>query len=318
MITAASSRLLTATITGSCARRPGEIPPRGWLQIAGRVRHALAHDHIWVAAAALAFCTLFAAIPGIVVTIACFGSLAEPATIRRYLDMTDGLLPAAAAGFLADQVQATAAFSRLHLAAAAFIALWSARIGASTFVSVCNLAYRERETRRFLPYQLVVSAVTLGLCLFDLAAFALIAVVPLALAAPGPGLESAVRLGRWPALALLTAAALAAVYRWAPARRPPRWRWVMPGAIVATLLWLAGSALFSGYVARFASTEDTFGALGIMLLLLSWFYLAAFAILLGAELNAELERQTARDTTEGRERPPGRRGARVADSLRGG
>jgi membrane protein len=112
------------------------------------------------------------------------------------------------------------------------------------------------------------------------------------------------------------ALALAAVYRFAPSRSRPKWRWVGVGAGVATALWLAGSAGFSHYVARFASSDETFGTLGVMMLLLTWFYLTSFSVLLGAELNAEMERQTGRDTTEGPERPLGQRGARVADTVR--
>jgi membrane protein len=255
-----------------------------------------------------------------VVVLAGFGSLADPAALRQHMAMTEGLLPAAASQFLADQVQATASLSRLHLGGAVVIALWSARIGASTFISVFNIAYRERETRSFVRYQLIVSVVTAGLCLFGLIAFSMVAIAPVALEklSLSAGLQTAARFGRWPALAVLTVAGLAAVYRFAPARSAPKWRWVAPGAVAATLLWLAGSAAFSHYVRQFASTEDTFGTLGIMLLLLSWFYLAAFAILLGAELNAEIERQTGRDTTEGPEQPQGQRGAQVADTVRAG
>ena len=126
---------------------------------------------------------------------------------------------------------------------------------------------------------------------------------------------SVVWLGRWPALAGLMALALATIYRLGPCRSPPKWRWVAPGAGLATVLWLTGSAVFSAYVARFASYDETFGALGAVMLLMTWFYLTAFAVLLGAELNAELERQTARDTTYGPERPLGQRGARMADIV---
>ena len=303
---------------GRAAEGPAGIPGRGWWDVLRRVRHALARDHIWVAAAGVAFCTLFAAIPGMAVLLACLDLLADPAAVRRHLEMTGGLLPAAASGFLADQMQAVATAPGFQLGGALLMALWGARAGASTLVSVLNIAYRERETRGFLHYQAVVLAVTAATCLFGLLAFALVAVIPLAIGALplSPGARTAVHLGRWPALAVLMVAALAAAYRYAPSRRRPRWRWVGVGAAAATALWLAGSAGFSHYVARFASSEETFGALGAVLLLLTWFYLTAFAVLLGAELNAELERQTARDTTEGPERPLGRRGARVADTVR--
>ncbi len=149
---------------------------------------------------------------------------------------------------------------------------------------------------------------TAGACLFGLAALALAAALP---AAASPA--------RWPALAALTAAALAALYRYAPSRRRPKWRWVGAGALAATGLWLAGSWGLSLLVARFGSSGEALGVLGVLgavMLLMTWFYLTAFAVLLGAELNAEMERQTGRDTTVGPALPAGRRGARVADTVR--
>jgi membrane protein len=122
-------------------------------------------------------------------------------------------------------------------------------------------------------------------------------------------------VARWPILLVLVMVTLAAIYRYAPSRAEPRWRWVSWGAVVATVLWLAGSAAFSIYVSRFASYDKTYGSLGAVVVLLLWLYLTAFVVLLGAELNAEIEHQTARDSTTGEQRPLGRRGARVADTV---
>ena len=305
---------------GRDAAWPADLPGRGWWDILRRVRQSLARDQVWVAAAGVAFCTLFAAIPGVAVLVAAYAILVDPAAAHRQLEMTRGLLPAAASAFLADQMQAITAASTLHFGGALLAALWSARAGAATLVSAFNIAYRERETRGFLRYQAVMLAVTAAVCLFGLLAFVLVAVLPAAVGGLplSPGAGAAVTLARWPALAALMAVALATLYRFAPCRRRPKWRWVSTGAVVATALWLAGSAGFSSYVAHFWSYERAFGALGVVMLLLSWFYLTAFSVLLGAELNAEMERQTARDTTDGPERPPGRRGARVADTVRPG
>ena len=206
---------------------------------------------------------------------------------------------------------------RFHLGGALLIALWAARTAASTLISVLNIACRERERRGLVRYQLTVLAVTAAICLVGLGGLAAVTVLPFVAGAQalGPGAQAAISLGRWPALAVLMALALAAIYRFAPCRRPPKWRWVSLGAAVATMLWLAGSVGFSAYVTRFVSYEAIFGVLGPVLLLMTWFYLTAFAVLLGAELNAEVERQTARDTTQGPDRPLGRRGARMADIV---
>jgi membrane protein len=307
----------TAEGHGRGAEGPEDIPGRGWRDILRRVWRALGRDHIWVAAAGLAFCSLFAAIPGVAVVVALFGLLTDPAAVHDRLEMTGGLLPEEASRFLADQMQAIAAAPRFHLGGALLVALWAARTGASTLVSVLNIACRERERRGLVRYHLTVLAVTAAICLLGLVALATIAVLPLVAGALplGPGAQAAVSVGRWPALAVLMALALAAIYRFAPCRRRPKWRWVSLGAAVATMLWLAGSAGFSAYVTRFASYEETFGVLGTVMLLMTWFYLTAFAVLLGAELNAEVERQTARDTTQGPDRPLGRRGARMADIV---
>jgi membrane protein len=307
----------TAEGRGRGAEAPEDIPGRGWGDILRRVWRALGRDHIWVAAAGLAFCSLFAAIPGVAVVVALFGLVTDPAAVHGQLEMTGGLLPEEASRFLADQMQAIAAAPRFHLGGALLVALGGARTGASTLISVLNIAYRERERRGLVRYHLTVLAVTVTICLLGLVALATVAVLPLVAGALplGPGAQAALSVGRWPALAVLMALALTAIYRFAPCRRRPKWRWVSLGAAVATMLWLAGSGVFSAYVARFASYEETFGVLGTVMLLMTWFYLTAFAVLLGAELNAEVERQTARDTTQGPDRPLGRRGARVADIV---
>jgi membrane protein len=305
---------------GRDAERPGEIPGRGWRDILRRIWRALGRDHAWVTSAAVAYCFLFAAIPGGAVSLVALGLIADPAGAERRLEATRGLLPPGAVEFLAGQARALAEAGTLRLGAglggALLAALWGARAGAGTLIGALNIAYRERETRPFLRYQAAAAAVTAGACLFGLLALALVIAPPAAAAALplGPGGLEAVSLARWPALALLTVAALAALYRYAPSRSRPKWRWVGAGAVAATALWLAGSAALSHYVARFGSSGEALGVLGAMLLLMTWFYLTAFAVLLGAELNAEMERQTGRDTTDGPALPAGERGARVADA----
>ena len=303
---------------GYDAEAPEQIPGPGWLAILHRVWRALGRDHIWVAAAGLAFCALFAVIPGAAVAVALLGNIVDPALVRDHLAAPGGLLPEEVGGFLAGQMQAiTTTASRFHLGGALLVALWSARTGAATLISVLNIACRERERRSFLRYQLTVLAITAVLCLFGLAALTLIAIQPLVtkVLPLDPAAGTALSLGRWPVLALLMVLVLATIYRFGPSRARPKWRWVGLGAATATALWLASSLGFSTYVTRFASYEETFGVLGTVMVLMTWFYLSAFAVLLGAELNAEVERQTAQDTTQGPARPLGHRGARMADVV---
>jgi membrane protein len=197
------------------------------------------------------------------------------------------------------------------------IALWSARSGTSTMITVINIAYKEPEKRNFIRLNAISLGLTFGAVVFAAIALALIAILPaivdlLPFGSFGKTIASIVR---WPILIVLVTVVLAAIYRFAPSRDEPNWRWVSWGATIATLLWILGSALFSIYVGKFASYDKSYGSLGAVVVLLMWLYLSAFVVLLGAELNAEIEHQTARDSTTGRPQPMGQRGAKVADSI---
>jgi membrane protein len=302
------------------ADHPGDIPERGWLDVLARLVASLRQDGMWLRSAGVAFCAIFAAIPGAAVSVAIFGLLANPEAVHRPIEMLGGLVPGTATAFLADQMQAVARTSRTQLGAGlgggVLAALWGAWSGASGLIAALNVAYREEEARSFLrrAWDALVVAAAAGL--FMLLAFALVALLPLVLGRLplGPTLHAVVSFARWPALAMLCVAALAMLYRFAPCRRAAKWRWASPGAAVATALWLASATGFSFYVSHVPSYNQTLGLLGTIMMLLTWSYLTAFAVLLGAELNAELERQTSRDTTRGPARRPGERGAAVADT----
>ena len=302
------------------ADHPGDISSRGWFDIITRLVGSLRQDGMWLRSAGVAFCAIFAAIPGISVPVALFGLLVDPEAVHRPIEMLGGLVPGIATTFLADQMQAIARTSRTQLGTGLgggfLAALWGAWSGASGLIAALNVAYREEETRSFLRRARDALVVTVAAGLFMLLAVAVVALVPIILARLplGPILHSVVSLARWLALALLCVAALAMLYRFAPCRRAAKWRWVSPGAAAATALWLVSSTGFSFYVAHFPSYNQTLGLLGTIMMLLTWSYLTAFAVLLGAELNAELERQTSRDTTTGSDRSIGLRGAAVADT----
>jgi len=303
------------------ADHPGDIPDRGWLDVLSRLALSLGEDGMWLRSAGVAFCAIFAAIPGASVPVALVGLLASPEAVHRPIEMLAGLVPPSASGFLADQMQAIAATSRTQLGAglgaAILAALWGAWSGASGLIAALNVAYRENEARPILRRAWDALVVAVGSTLFMLLAFLLLAVFPLVLEqlSLGPTLKAVLAFARWPALASICTLALAMLYRFAPCRRAAKWRWVSPGATVATALWLVSATGFSFYVANFPSYNQTLGLLGSIMLLLTWSYLTAFAVLLGAELNAELERQTVRDTTRGPERSLGQRGAAVADAT---
>ena len=205
----------------------------------------------------------------------------------------------------------------MALVISVLLALWSASSGVQNLIAAVNAAYNEDETRGFVKLKSVSLAFTVGAIVFLVGAFFLIAVLPALLADAGLGTAGRVVAGvlRWVVLLIGMLIALAMLYRYGPDRDEPTWSWVSPGAIVATGLWLAGSALFAFYTANFGKYNETYGSLGAVVVMMLWLYISALAVLLGAELNAELERQTVRDTTKGPPQPMGQRGATAADTL---
>ncbi len=183
-----------------------------------------------------------------------------------------------------------------------------------------NLAYDEEESRGFLKLRGIALALTVGAIVFLLVTLALVAVVPPVLDALPLGVVGTIlaQVVRWGLLVLLVVVALAVVYRLAPDRDAPKFRWTSTGAIVAAALWVLGSIGFSLYVNNFGSYNKTYGALAGIVVFLLWLYLTSYIVLLGAEINAESERQTRKDTTTGEPAPMGERRAEAADTLADG
>jgi membrane protein len=289
------------------------------MAVARRILASLKNDGVWLRSAGVAYCIVFALIPGFAAPVILYGLVGNADAVQRPVGLLNGLLPPDAIKFLADQLKVVAQTSRVEVGAglgsALLAALWASWSGASGVIAAINSAYREEESRTFAKRAALALIIAIGTGVFLLVALTILALVPLlvesspVMTAVGP----AVRLARWPVLAILCAICLATLYRYAPDRRRAKWRWLLPGAVAGTAVWLSASAAFSLYAASVQSYQHAFGALGSFMLLLTWSYLAAFAVLLGAELNAELERQTSRDTTEGPERQVGSRGAVVAD-----
>jgi membrane protein len=184
-------------------------------------------------------------------------------------------------------------------------------------MTAINLSYDEEETRRFVKQKAIALALTVGGIVFVLVALALVAGLPVALDHLGLGLIGRVvaQVLRWVLLVGVVIVSLAVVYRIAPDRDRPRFRWVSPGALVATLMWLLGSFAFSVYVSLFGHYNKVYGALAGVIVLMLWLYLSCYVVLLGAEINAESERQTVRDSTVGPPQPLGCRGAEAADTV---
>jgi membrane protein len=311
----------TESLPGDEARKPTEIPARGWWQVTRRAVRESGADNVPMLAGGVAYFGFLALFPALIAAITLYGLVADPATVARQVQALAGTLPQEAQPLIADQLTSIVSTSGgalgVGLVVSLLAALWSASSGTGNLMKAVNLAYDEDETRGFLKTRGIALLLTLGAIVFVLLTLTLVAVVP-------PLLE-AIRLGpvgtilaqvvRWILLVVLIVGALAVVYRVAPDRDAPRFTWVSVGSLVAAVLWIAGSIGFSVYVNNFGSYNKTYGALAAVVVLLLWLYLTSYIVLLGAEINAEAERQTQRDTTKGPEQPMGERRAAAADET---
>jgi membrane protein len=306
---------------GRRARDPKDIPAPGWRDILTRVKNSIGSDHITLVAAGLAMCALLAVFPGLAASIALYGLIASPAQVVEHMQAFSGILPPGTWDLFKTQLQTVAEQTQGSLTFAALggllIALWSARAGMSALMTATNIAYAEPEKRGFFRQTLVSLAFTIGAIVGFLLVLALGVILPVTLAALGTSTWVKVIAGalRWIALWGVAVLGLAVLYRYAPSRQRAQWRWVTWGSAIAATLWIVVSGLFAWYVNEFASYGKTYGALGGVIALLMWFYLSSLVVVIGAEINSEMERQTVRDTTVGPEAPLGQRGAHSADTV---
>lgn len=306
---------------GREARTPADIPAKGWRDILWRVWAALGQDNVSIIAAGVAFYGMLAVFPAITSFVSIYGLMADPADVQAQFASLKGVIPDEAWKLLNDQLTAVASSSQSGLGIGAaigvIIALWSGGAGIRALMTALNIAYREDETRSFVSFYGTALLFTLGIVVIGMFSLGVIVVVPIALGLIKLGAitEALIKVAPWLVLGAVITVALGALYRHGASRKAPKTRWVSPGAILATLLWMLSSILFSFYVANFASYNQTYGSLGAVVILLMWFWISAYIVLLGAELNAEMEHQTAEDTTEGRRKPIGKRGAYVADHV---
>jgi membrane protein len=289
-----------------------------------RVKAEVKEDNVSLLAAGVAFYAMLAIFPAIIAVVTVYGMVADPAQVEKQVGELTRSLPAGADELLTHQLTNVVNAGRQALSIGLVISLlallWSVSSGVQGLIKSLNVIYDEKETRGFVKLRGLSLLLTLGAIVVAVVALALITVFPGVIDGLGLGQagQLAASVARWVVLAVLVLLALGVVYRLGPDRANPRWRWVSPGAVVALVLWLLGSVGFSYYVDNFGKYNQTYGALAAVIILLLWLFLSAFAVLLGAELNAETERQTARDTTTGPERPPGERGAEVADDIADG
>jgi membrane protein len=309
------------TDRGRDADKPTQIPASGWKDILWRLKDEVGKDRVGTIAAGTTFFLLLAIFPALAALVSVYGLLADPMTIQGHLESLRGFLPGEMLTLLEDQLKrlATTQSSSLSVGfvSGLAIALWSANNGVKALFDALNVAYEEEEKRGFFKLNAVALAFTLGGIVFTVLLVNVVVGVPVVLQYLPLGPLGSVLVAVLPALILFGVATLfiSMLYRFGPSRTRAQWRWVTPGSLAAALVWMIGSALFSWYLSNFADYSATYGSLGAAIGAMTWIYISMWIILLGAELNSEIEHQTARDTTVGGDKPLGARGAAMADRV---
>ena len=306
---------------GRDAESPSDIPAKGWKDILWRVYGNVSDHRILALAAGMTYYSILAIFPALAALVAIYGLFTDPASIAKHLDVVSGFIPGGAAEVAREQLTRVASKGGSTLgftfAIGLIISLWSANAAMKALFDTLNIVYGEQEKRGFLKLNAMSLGFTLAGIAFILSALAAVVVIPIILEYLGlsNAADLLIRIARWPAMFLALAIGLSFIDRFGPSREAPRWRWITWGSAAATIMWIVASALFSFYAANFGTFNETYGSLGAAIGFMTWLWISAIAILLGAELNAEMEHQTKRDTTTGGPKPLGTRGAKMADTL---
>ena len=307
---------------GRKAHTPMHIPWRGWKDILIRTYHEIQEDRLMSLAAGVAFYSLVALFPAIAAGVSLYAFFSDAASIANQLSLVADIVPGSSIDLLREEITRIAGRSDGRLTFGFLIgfgiALWSANAGMKAIFDALNIIYDEDEKRGIVWLNVVSLFFTFCAIGGMLIALGMVVVLPLALAALGySSLDVPWMIGilRWPAMFVMVIVALAILYRYGPSRRIAKWRWLSVGSVFAAVTWLAMSVLFSWYLGNFANYSATYGALGAVVGLMMWMWLSIIVVLVGAELNSEIEHQTAIDSTVGSGRPLGARGAVVADTV---
>jgi len=305
---------------GRLARAPHQIPPRGWKDVIWRTYREVSQDRLTVVAGSVTFYSLLAIFPAVGVFVSLYGLVADVAEVNRQLASLAVFVPGEVLGILGDQMTRLAGRKQASLSLAFVISLlisvWSANAGMKALFNGLNIAYDEVEKRNFFSLTVLTYAFTGGALLFATVVVAVLVAAPIYFRELGWTESSMLWIPlRWLVLLLFTAGAFAIVYRYGPCRARARWRWVTWGGLFSAVLWLGGSLGFSWYVNHVAHFDVTYGSLGAVIGFMMWIWTSVMVVLVGAELNAEIEHQTAIDSTTGAPMPIGARGAAMADSV---
>jgi membrane protein len=300
---------------------PWQIPWAGWKDILWRVYASVNDNRLLAVAGGVVFFSLLAIFPAIAAFVSLYGLIADASTIDTHLSLAAGVFPAGAVDILHQQITRLTAKSDAKLGLGFItglaIAIWSANAGMKAIIDALNVVYDEKEKRSFVKLNLLSLLFTLIAIFSLMVALAAVVIAPMVLSAIGLSslLSLSIAVLRWPLLLILATVALAAIYRYGPSRTEPRWQWLSVGSAAAAIGWLITSVLFSWYIAHFGAYNATYGSLGAAVGMMMWMWISAIVILLGGEFNAEIEHQTAKDSTIGTEKPLGERGAVMADTI---
>ncbi len=307
---------------GRDAATPREVPVRGWWQILKRTYAEAGKDNLGLVAAGVAFYGFLALVPLLGALVLTYGLVVDPHDVARHMQAMTQLVPGDAAKLIDEQlkgvVETAAGKKGFGLLLALALALYGAMKGAGAILTALNIAYEERETRGFVRLNLVTAAVTLstvGIAVLLLLAASATGFLEDIAGRISPLAATAIKILSWIVAGSVASIGVAALYRYGPSRAAAKWSWLTPGSVFATLGFAATTLGFGVYAAKLGNYNATYGALGAVVVLLLWLYLSAYVLLLGAELNAELEHQTAHDTTTGPAREMGARDATMADTA---
>lgn len=307
-------------LRGREATSPTQIPPVGWKDIVFRAWREIQNDRVSFIAAGIAFYLLFAMVPGLAALISIYGLVSDPIEVGSQLSNLRGVIPDDTITLIEGELVTLTSQTRAagwSLFISLVVTTYSGSKAIGGIITGLNIAYGERDKRGFIRKKIVSLGMTFASLVFLAITLVLLVAVPIVLRYAGLESQSELIIGviRWPILAAVTMVWLAFIYRVGPDREPPRWKWVTWGSILAVVVWFLISVGLSVYASSFADLQKTYGSLGAIVLLMLWFYGFGWAIIAGAELNAEIERQTMKDSTTGPPEPMGKRGAFAADTL---
>src|SRR5579884_2033106 len=307
---------------GHAARSPLQMPLRAWKDILERTYKRVWDDNVGLVAAGVAFYGFFALLSLLGLIVLVYGFVADPMTVIEHMETLTAVLPTDVAFIIGDQlmnaVRASQKTKGLGILLAFLVATYGGTNGATSVITALNIAYEEKEKRSLIRFYLLAVGMTFSALVAALAAIASTAALAFLqhlLPQAARPLVLAGKIGGYLMIVLVAAGVASTLYRFGPSREQAKWKWITPGSLFVALSWLFLTWAFGIYVGRFSNYHATYGSLGAVVALLTWMYLSAYAFIFGAELNSEIEHQTARDSTTGSPRPLGERGAWAADNV---